>query len=131
MLKKVSLVFGVVFLLIGLLGFVPGITSTADDGMQLLLGLFMVDSVHNVIHLVSGVAGLIGAVSDVYAKWYLIIFGLVYALVTLVGFFDQTIFGLLHVNTADNILHFVLAVGLLGAGFGITSTSDTPVKKAM
>jgi hypothetical protein len=131
MLKKVSLVFGVVFLLVGLLGFVPGVTSTADDGMQLLLGLFMVDSVHNVIHLLSGVAGLIGAVSDVYAKWYLVGFGVIYGLVTLVGFFDQTIFGLLHVNTADNILHLVLALGLLGAGLGITTTNDTSVKKAM
>lgn len=130
MLKKISLVFGVVFLLIGLLGFVPGITSTDADGMQLLLGLFMVDPVHNVIHLLSGIAGLVGAASDQYAKWYLLIFGAVYALVTVLGFIDPTIFGLLHVNTADNILHLVLAVGMLGAGIGI-SDGDAAPKKAM
>lgn len=130
MLKKVSLVFGIVFLLVGLLGFVPGITSTSDDGMQLLLGLFMVDPVHNIIHLLSGVAGLIGAANSTYAKWYLVGFGAVYALVTLVGFFDQMIFGLLHVNTADNILHLVLALGLLGAGLGL-SADEAPAKKAM
>lgn len=130
MLKKVSMAFGVVFLLIGLLGFVPGITSTDADGMQLLLGLFMVDPLHNAIHLLSGIAGLVGAMSTKYAKWYLVGFGAIYAVVTLVGFFDQTIFGLMHVNMADNWLHLVLTVGLLGAGFGLSDDGSTPAKKA-
>ena len=133
MLKKVSLVFGVVFTLIGLLGFVPGVTSADADGNQLLLGLFMVDPVHNVIHLLSGVAGLVAAASDRYAKLYLVGFGLVYALVTLVGFFDATVFGLLHVNTADNWLHLVLALGMLGAGLGLQSGDEMggPAKVVM
>jgi len=107
-----------------LLGFVPGVTSTDSDSHQLLLGLFMVDPLHNVIHLLSGVAGLVAAASDRYAKLYLVGFGLVYALVTLVGFFDSTVFGLLHVNTADNWLHLVLALGMLGAGLGLQSGDD-------
>lgn len=135
MLKKVAMVFGVVFLLVGLLGFVPGVTSTTSDGMQLLLGLFMVDPLHNAIHIASGLAGLVAAgVSAKAAKMYLVGFGAIYALVTLVGFFDPTVFGLLHVNTADNLLHLVLAIGLLGAGLGINEGSDTvamPPKKAM
>lgn len=131
MLKKVSLVFGAVFLLVGLLGFVPGVTTTDSDGMQLLLGLFMVDTLHNFVHIISGVAGLAAAGSTRYAKWYLVGFGAIYALVTLVGFMDQTLFGLMHVNTADNWLHLVLAVGLLGAGFGLVGEGAAPAKRAM
>lgn len=130
MLKKVSLVFGVIFVAIGLLGFVPGITSTDADGHQLLLGIFMVDALHNTVHLLSGVVGLIAAANERYAKTYLVGFGVVYALLTLIGFFDATLFGLLHVNAADNWLHFVLALGLLGAGLGLRPTDDTaPAKK--
>ena len=136
MLKKVAMIFGAVFLLVGLLGFVPGITSTDADGMQLLLGLFMVDPIHNAVHITSGLAGLVAAgVSAKAAKGYLVGFGVVYGLVALLGFFDSTLFGLMHVNMADNWLHVVLALGLLGAGLGLTD-DETPVattktKKAM
>lgn len=134
MLKKVAMVFGVVFLLIGLLGFVPGITSTDTDGMQLLLGLFMVDPIHNAVHIVSGLAGLVAAgASAKAAKTYLVGFGVVYALVSLLGFFDPTLFGLMPVNMADNWLHVVLTLGLLGAGLGLSDDSAVamPTKKAM
>ena len=129
MLKKVALVFGVVFTLVGLLGFVPGVTTTDADGHQLLLGLFMVDAVHNIVHLLSGVAGLLAAANERYAKLYLVGFGAVYALVTLIGFFTSPVLGFLHVNTADNWLHLVLTVGLLGAGLGLQSDGDTPSQK--
>jgi len=129
MLKKVALVFGVAFTLIGLLGFVPGVTTTDADGHQLLLGLFMVDAVHNVVHLLSGVAGLIGAANERYAKLYLVGFGVIYALVTLIGFFTSPVLGFLHVNTADNWLHLVLTIGLLGAGLGLQSYDGAPAQK--
>lgn len=135
MLKKVAMVFGIVFLLVGLLGFVPGVTSTDSDGMQLLLGLFMVDPVHNSVHILSGLAGLAAAgMSTKAAKAYLVGFGIIYGLVTLLGFFDSTLFGLMHVNMADNWLHVVLTIGLLGAGLGLTEESSLaagPSKKAM
>lgn len=130
MLKKVALVFGVAFTLIGLLGFVPGVTTTDADGHQLLLGLFMVDAVHNVVHLLSGIAGLVGAANERYAKLYLVGFGAVYALVTLIGFFTSPVLGFLHVNTADNWLHLVLTIGLLGAGLGLQSDDGVPTPKA-
>lgn len=134
MLKKVAMVFGAVFLLVGLLGFVPGITSADTHGMQLLLGLFMVDPVHNTVHIVTGLAGLVAAgVSDKVAKAYLVGFGAVYGLVALLGFLDTNLLGLMEVNMADNWLHAVLTIGLLGAGLGL-SEDDTPVvptQKAM
>lgn len=136
MLKKFSLIFGIVFLLIGILGFVPGASSTDADGMQLLLGLFMVGTIHNTIHLASGVVALFAASSERYAKWYLQIFGIVYALVAIVGFVQgNTVLGLFSVNMADNLLHVALAVLLLGTGFGLsanpTMTAKPPIRPAM
>ncbi|HET9412032.1 MAG TPA: DUF4383 domain-containing protein [Candidatus Saccharimonadales bacterium] len=127
MIKKIAFMFGVIFLLIGILGLIPGATTTTADGMQLLLGLFMVDGTHNAIHIASGVAALLAASSERYAKWYLQIFGLVYALVALIGFVQgDSVLGLFAVNPADNWLHTILALGLLGAGFGINSSAPTP-----
>jgi hypothetical protein len=116
MIKKLSILFGVVFLLVGVLGFIPGVTTT--DG--LLLGIFQVSALHNVIHLLSGTAAVIAAKDELYAQLYFRIFGAVYALVAIVGWIQgTTVLGLIQVNLADNILHTVLAVAILGVGFAV------------
>jgi hypothetical protein len=113
MVKSAAMVFGVVFLLIGVLGFVPGITS---DGK--LLGIFAVDALHNIIHLASGVAALIAARSEAYARTYFKVFGVVYALVTVLGFVQgDTVLGLIPTNMADNLLHLVITAASLYLGF--------------
>lgn len=128
MVKKWAKIFGIVFLLVGVLGFIPGITS---DG--LLLGIFEVDTVHNIIHLLSGIVALAVSSSDKGAKWYFIVFGVVYALVTVLGFVSTgKVLGLIHVNMADNILHLVIALAALVIGFtakvgmGSPKKMDTP-----
>ena len=119
MVKKAAMVFGVVFLLIGILGFVPALTPQDSSGMPLLLGIFMVGALHNIIHIASGVAALIGAQSERYAKTYFKVFGIVYAVVTIVGFIQtDTVLGLISVNLADNLLHLAIAVVALALGFG-------------
>ena len=108
--------FGVVLTLVGVLGFVPGITSS--DGM--LLGIFDVDGLHNIIHLVSGLAALAAAWGAWSSRLYFQIFGVVYGLVTVVGFLQgDSVLGLIVVNTADNLLHLLIAAVALYAGFGI------------
>lgn len=123
MLKKAALLFGAVFLLIGVLGFVPALAPKDSMGMPLLLSLFMVGAVHNLIHLLSGVAALAaGYTSEAYAKLYFKVFGVVYAVVTVVGFVQKdTVLGLIHVNMADNLLHLAIAVAALALGFGLSS----------
>lgn len=116
MIKTLSLVFGIVFLAIGLLGFVPGVTD--DNGM--LLGIFQVSALHNVIHILSGVAALLAASRSDYARLYFRVFGTVYAIVALVGWVQgTTVLGLIDVNLADNILHTVLAAAILAIGFAL------------
>lgn len=130
MYKKLAMLFGAVFLLVGILGFVPAFSPLHSDGNRYLLGLFMVGGVHNAIHLLSGIAALAaGMYSDKYAKLYFQVFGSVYALVTVVGFVQKTtVLGIFDVNTADNFLHLFLAVVILGVGFGLRADhSSAPV----
>ena len=105
----ITWVFGVVFVAVGLLGFVTGNP----------LLWFQIDNVHNVIHLASGIVAFIAASSGyAAARWYLIIFGLVYGLVTLLGFLnDGNVLGIIQVNQADNYLHLAITLGTLGVGF--------------
>lgn len=109
--NNLVLVFGVVFTLVGLLGFVQ----------DPILNLFDVDLVHNLVHLVSGIAGLASFRSEIWSKLYSQILGAVYALVTVIGFVSPSdhVLGIIHINTADDYLHLVLAVALLAVGFGL------------
>lgn len=120
MTKKVTMIFGVVFLLVGILGLIPGITS---DGM--LLGIFEVNTTHNIIHLLTGIIALAVMGKEVMASTFLKVFGVVYAIVAIWGFVgDGSILGLFHANLADNILHTVIAVIALGVGFGQRSAME-------
>lgn len=125
MIKKLAILFGAVFLLVGILGFFPALTPAGENGERHLLGLFEVDTVHNVVHLLSGAAALIaGLTSAVYSRLYFKIFGAVYALVTLVGMVSGSALGLFHVNGPDNFLHLALAIALLAIGFGTPKSDD-------
>ena len=117
MLKKLALLFGAVFVLVGVLGFIPGITSNG-----LLLGLFRVDLIHNLVHLLSGLVALYaGFTSNSASKMWFQVFGVVYALVAILGFYygDAKVLGFLVNNMADTYLHLVLAVAILAVGFGV------------
>jgi len=129
MLKKLSILVGVVFVLIGVLGFVPGLTTTHADGTKYLLGLFQVGGIHNLVHLLSGAAALAaGYTSEKYARLYFLAFGVVYALVTVVGFIQgDTVLGIFAVNTADNFLHLALAIVILGIGLTVQPSDSAAV----
>lgn len=120
--QKTAKWFGIILLVVGILGFIPGI---ATDGM--LLGIFEVDVVHNVVHLLSGIIALFCAGSMVAAKTYFKMFGVVYGLVTILGFLgNDPVFGLIVVNNADNILHLLIAVIALALGFGGAKKMSMP-----
>ncbi len=122
-MQKWAWTFGIVFLLIGILGFIPGVTQEGG----LLLGIFSVDTMHNVVHLLSGVIAVWTALSSAKAaQMYFRIFGIVYALVTVIGFIQGDSFlGMMAINTADNILHLVIAVVALWLGYGMDENATT------
>jgi len=127
MLKKAAWVAGIIFVVIGIGGFIPALTSKDNMGMTLLFGIFMVGAVHNVIHLVSGVAALLCTKSEKYAMMYFRVFGIIYGLVTLVGFIQgDTVLGIIDVNTADNFLHLGISLVSLYLGYGVAAaTTDS------
>lgn len=119
-----ALVFGATFLLVGIAGFIPGITSNYDelsflgtDSHAELLGLFRVSIFHNLVHLLFGI-GILAAAREQWSIAYLIGGGVAYGLVTAYGFVidEHGDANFLPINTADNVLHLALTLGLLGAG---------------
>ena len=119
MLNTLAWVFGVVLTLVGILGFVPGLTSN-----DMLLGIFMVGGLHNLIHLVTGLAALAAAWGMYGSRMYFQVFGVIYAIVTIVGFVQgNTVLGLISVNLMDNLLHLVIAAVALYAGFTMKEDS--------
>ena len=116
-LTKAAIAFGVVFLLIGILGFVP---AAAPDHM--LLGIFHVNAAHNVVHLLSGLAALAcGLTSSAASRIYFRIFGVVYGLVAVLGFVqgEGELLGVISNNMADTWLHVVIALTSLALGFAV------------
>lgn len=131
--QKVALVFGIVFLIIGIAGFIPGLTTNVEamqfaghESGALLLGLFQVSILHNIVHLLYGVAGLAFATSYAGSKNYLIWGGVVYAVIFLYGLFvtGDNPANFVPFNTADNWLHIVLAVAMVALGFALTRSPD-------
>ncbi|MFC5236725.1 DUF4383 domain-containing protein [Pseudonocardia zijingensis] len=124
--QRAAQAVGIVFLLVGVLGFVPGITTdvgqmtfASHESGAMLLGLFQVSVLHNVVHLLFGVAGLAMARTTPGARNFLIYGGVVYGVLWIYGLLidPSSAANFVPLNTADNWLHFVLAVGMVALGF--------------
>lgn len=135
MAQKASMVFGAIFLFAGIAGFIPGITTAFDridvydEPGAKLLGIFAVNWLHNIVHLLSGVAGLAMARTHDQARSYLIGGGVIYLVLWIYGMaIDQTSpANFVALNTAANWLHLGLGLGLLGSGiaFGKVAVAET------
>jgi hypothetical protein len=120
-----SLAVGVVFLLVGVLGFIPGVTTNYDalagaghHSGALLLGVFNVSVLHNVVHLAFGVAGVLMARTAALARAFLIGGGIIYFLLFVYGMvidYDSAA-NFVPVNDADNWLHLGLAIVMIALG---------------
>ena len=136
-------VFGAVFLLVGILGFVPGITqmheTTEGEGLivggpghGMLLGLFHVNLLHNLVHILFGVSGLVAAGSLGGSRVYFKGVGVIYALLTVLGLIPatNTTFGLVPIHGHDVWLHAVLSLAGLYLGFVAKATDVTDASPA-
>lgn len=126
LVQLVALGAGASFLLVGVLGFIPGITTHHGDlglaghhSRAFLLGLFQVSVLHNVVHLLFGVVGLAMARKASSARSYLVVGGLAYFAIWAYGLFtgdEMSAANIVPVNMADNWLHLALAFGMIAAG---------------
>ncbi|WP_435742672.1 DUF4383 domain-containing protein [Nocardioides sp. SYSU DS0663] len=135
-LKTVAMLFGAVFLLVGIAGFIPGITTNYDqmqfaghESEAMLIGLFQVSILHNIVHLLFGIVGLAVAKNPRAAAHYLIWGGAIYALLWIYGLVigHESTANFVPLNTADNWLHFFLAAAMLALGFIGKKKLDGPV----
>jgi hypothetical protein len=124
-LQKAATAVAVVFLAVGVLGFIPGVTTNystlgtaGHDSAAKLLGIFQVSVLHNIVHLLFGLVGLALARSFSGARAYLIGGGIVYAVLWVYGLVvdDMSSANFVPMNTADDWLHLALAVGMISLG---------------
>ena len=124
--RIVATVFGAVYVVVGLLGFAvtSGVGFIATEG-GLLLGVFQVNPLHNIAHILIGGALLVaGLMSAAAAKAVNTTVGAVYLLLGIAGFFlAGTAANILALNTADHFLHLASAIVLLGVGLGFERSS--------
>lgn len=123
--RTAATVMAVVFLIVGIAGFIPGVTTDYDtmkfaghDSTAMLLGVFCVSILHNIVHLLFGIVGLAMARTVPGATGFLVGGGVVYAVLFIYGLvipFDSAA-NFVPLNTADNWLHLVLAVGMIALG---------------
>jgi len=129
--QKLALVFGATFLVVAIAGFIPGLTTNLYDGLDFagdgseaeLLGLFQVSVLHNIVHALFGV-GILLAATHRGALQYLLYGGIAYLVVFLLGVIGAGDW--IPTNSADNVLHLVLAAGLLG-GWAATRNEREPL----
>ncbi len=130
--QTVASLVGITFLLVGIAGFVPGITSNLYDGLEFagddgnaeLLHLFQVSILHNIVHALFGV-GILMAATPTEARTYLLGSGALYVVLFLMGIIGAGDW--VPINDADNWLHLGLAAGLIALGLITTRARDTTV----
>ena len=123
MLRTAARIFGFAFLLVGVLGFVPGVTRG-----HMLLGVFHVNAAHNVVHLLSGAVALVASSGEAASRTFFRFFGVVYGLVAILGFIggDKPVLGFISNNVADTWLHVVIALASLVLGFAVKTEPQAP-----
>ncbi|WP_216853581.1 DUF4383 domain-containing protein [Phytoactinopolyspora halotolerans] len=136
--RTAAYLVAVVFLLVGVAGFIPGITTDYDmmefagpDSEAMLFGVFAVSVLHNIVHLLFGIVGLLLARTVRLARTYLIAGGLVYLALFIFGIVidqDEDV-NFVPVNDADNWLHLGLAAGMVLLGLLPGSQSGRQVPR--
>lgn len=129
MLKSLAFVFGTIFIILGILGFIP---AAAPDNM--FLGIFPVEGPHSTLGLIEDIVSLLAGIIAIWcglkgpsaSKRYFQILGIIFLLLAILGFIygDQDILGLVPNNKEDMWFNFVFALMFLWIGIGVKAKAS-------
>ena len=130
--RILALTLGIVFTLIAIIGFI--IPNEAGTNVKAIFGIFDVDTVHSIVHLLFGLAGIAAAFTG-YSRTFNQVFGVIYIILGLLGLIPALYFpagsfghdnglflGIMHINAGDHVLHLVTGVVAAAVGFGVSDT---------
>jgi hypothetical protein len=139
MVRTFALIFGIIYLLVGVLGFIPGLYTHTTDmphpsveaGHGYLLGMFPINILHNIVHLLIGVWGLAASRSIGGARLFAQVLAVFYGLLAILGLIPATnmTFGLIPIHGNDVWLHALTA--LIAAYFGFVARDDGEPARAV
>ena len=117
-LRILAVLFGIGFIFVGVAGYLP---TFMQDGM--LFGYFMVDGMHNIVHIVTGVVAIMAATRHTSARLFFQVFGILYIAAAVWGYWQSGDLYLFQVNMPDSTFHFVVGVVFLLLGFSRKKTT--------
>ena len=123
--QMVALVFGAIYLAAGILGFLPFLGGSFTQTSSALLGLFNVNLLHNLVHVVIGIAGLAAASSLANSRTFCQVVGVILLLLGVIGIFVASPLGLLYIGGLDIGLHLVTGAVLAYFGFAAPVSTRT------
>lgn len=118
-----ALLYGIVFLIVGIAGFIPGLTSDVGSmsfgghhSGAMLLGIFQVSILHNIVHLLYGIVGLALSRRHGTARTYLLVGGVVYLVLWIYGLIvnKESMANFVPLNSGDDWLHLFLGITMVG-----------------
>ena len=130
LVQKVSMLFGIVLIVVGVLGFFyTGMSMDSEmASAPRLLGVFPVNAAHNVVHILFGVWGVLAARSLGNARRYCQFSGALYLVLAALGFLVPTTFGFIPIGGNDIALHAVIGLALTLVGFMATDDEPTATR---
>jgi hypothetical protein len=129
-----ALIFGAILTVAGIIGFFYNSEFTSNKAVRdAVFGILDVNGWHNVVHILTGVLGLIAAGSYSRARLYALVLGVVYIAVAVWGFIvgdGSSILSIIPVNTEDNILHLFIGIAGIAAGMATPAVADPTTRPA-
>lgn len=125
MAKTIGMLFGWIYVLVGIAGFIPALGGSFSMASGTLLGVADVNILHNIVHLIVGFAGITMSRTEEGAGTFCKTFGIILLLIGVVGFVMPNLFGILPIGGDDRWIHIITGLVLAIAGFASAPARST------
>jgi hypothetical protein len=117
MAKTIGMLFGWIYTIVGIAGFIPALGGSFSMADSTLLGVAQVNVLHNIVHLIIGLAGLTMSRTEEGAGTFCKTFGVILLLIGVIGFIQPNLLGILPIGGGDIWIHLITGAILAVAGF--------------